>query len=347
MKLPLPHIVAAAVVGSLVWIGTVRETYDLNIAFHCSHEVANEDRPPADILIVGNSQTGAAIDPLYVEELIDPARGVRVEKLAIVQANIAGMRMMVQEYLEKRGAPKLIVYQPMVVVADAWQTPAGHPIHPRANLAYQDWDKLVKLQKDAVSSPTDSWLPHWAERGYRTIPAMWIDRQVERMIATLSIPRLSGTKASCRSEYKYKLAIIWPYGQMEPIPGDPRYEPVDDASLSDWENNVSSRKPTDIFNPSRMFEIDQNRKLIAEMKAAGSEVMLVGYPSKGRKDQDVSDFADYGKVFGSEVTDIRGLLSPEEQQKLETLFRDPIHLNFGGAEIISRHMAEELKGRVE
>lgn len=347
IKFLIAPLLAAGTAAAMVWVGAEEQTYDLNVAFHCSHEVANADLPAADILVIGNSQTGASIDQAYLQQLIAPEGDVTVEKLAVVQANIVTLRMIVDEYIENRGAPKLVVYQPMVVLAEHWQQPAGHPIHPRATVAYQDWDKLVALQKDARSSPTGSWLPHWAEKGYRTIPAMWVDRQVERITATLSIPRMAEPKEACRTEAKFQLAGNWPYGTLPLKEGDNPGEVMDAAKRQEWQHDIEQRKAADVFSDSRVFEIDQNRKLLADIRAAGSEVVMVGYPSMGRTAADAQDFADFGKALGGEVIDIRSRLTPEQQGRIEEIYRDPIHLNFEGAQIITEYMAGELKGRIK
>lgn len=342
----IPPLVAASVVAAMIWTGSSLKTYDLNEVFHCSSEVATTDSPAADILFIGNSQTGAAIDQLYLQELVDSQGSVKVEKLAVVQANIVVLRMLVDDYVRHRGVPKTVVFQPIVVKAEHWQQPAGHPVHPRANVALQDWNDLVEVQRNAKLSPSESIVPYWGEKGYRTIPAMWVDRQVERITATLSVPRIGSVRKACSTRARFQLSGIWPYGRLPLKEGDYAGPTVDAEMRMNWENDISQRKPASVLDPARTFEIDQHHKLIASLEAAGSQVILVGYPSLGQAETDSAEFKEFGKALGQEVLYVRDLLSPEEQGKIETLYRDPLHLNFGGAEIITQHMAAELKARV-
>lgn len=346
-KVFLPPLVTAGVLAAMAWSGTRLETYDLNSAFHCSHEVATLDRPAADILFVGNSQTGAGVDQAYVQNLIDPQGTIKVEKLAIVQANIVALRMLVEDYVEHRGAPDIVVFQPMVVRAEHWQAPAGLPIHPRADLAFQDWDELVEVQSTAKPNPTGSWLPPWMEKGYRTLPAVWADRQVERFMATLTYPRIVLVRDACRTEAKYQLANDWPYGLLPLEEGEDPGPVVDQAKFQEWSHDVSQRKAASALSPSRGFEMDQHRKLLAALETAGSEVILVGYPSMGQASQDAKEFAEFGKALGRDVIDIRSILAASERQEIEHLYRDPLHVNLAGAEIFSSHLARMLKGRVK
>ena len=339
----LPPVIAAAVTLAMVVIGAREETYDLDVAFHCSHEVAVDDRAAADILLVGNSQTGASIDQIYLNRLL--GEDISVEKLSLVQANIVALRMLVDDYVQHRGSPDIVVLQPMVVRAEHWQQAPGRPVHPRVNVAYQDWDELVAIQKSARLSPVASPLPAWVAKDYRTVPALWVDRQVERVIAFLGWPRKEPVKASCDDARKWQLSPMWPYDTLPLAEGDDPGDTMDDKAKADWANDIAQRKAADVSAPERTFEIDQLRQLIGEIEVGGSRVILVGYPNMGEADQDAADFADFSGVLGREVVDLRTLLTEDERERIEASYRDPLHLNFAGAEIITRRMAELLADR--
>lgn len=346
-KIFLPPLVTAGVLAAMVWSGAELETYDLNSAFHCSHEVAILDRPAANILFVGNSQTGAGVDQAYVQNLIDPQGSVKVEKLAIVQANIVALRMLVEDYIEHRGAPDIVVFQPMVVRAEHWQAPAGHPILPRANLAFQDWDELTDIQSTATPSPSGSSLPYWMEKGYRTLPAVWVDRQVERFMATLSYPRIAPVQRACRTEAAFQITNIWPYGHLPLEEGEDPGPVVDQAKFQEWSHDISQRKAASALASSRRFEMDQHRQLLASLEAAGSDIILVGYPNMGKAESDAQEFTEFGTALGREVIDIREMLDDTERQEIERHYRDPLHVNLAGAQIFSSRLAKLLKGRIE
>ena len=337
---------ATAIVAGLALLGARTETYDLNVVFHCAYEIARDERPAADILFVGNSQTGASIDPQYVQELLGGEDVARVEKLAIIRANVVGLRMLVEDYVEQRGAPKLVVIQPMLVRAGR-DAQAGRPIHPRDTVAYQDWDDLVAVQKDARPSPTGSILPYWAAKGYRTTATMWIDRQVERISGALSIQRMAKHKRFCAGDRKFQQVGHWPNGTLPLAPGDSVGPVINEAAWDEWRREMSARNPAPLSDPSRRFELDQNRKMLAELEAAGSKVVLIGYPNLGSAAEDTETYSALAATLGYEMIDVRSLLTKAERQQIQSLYRDPLHVNFAGAEILSRRLAEEVAGRIE
>lgn len=335
-------LVAVGVLAGLYWAGARAETYSLDAVFHCNRALTQLDQPAADILFVGNSQTGAAIDTKYVADLVDPSGKTRVEKLAIVQGHIVAVRMTLDDYVEHRGAPKLIVLQPMVVRAEEWQKPAGRPIHPRVNLDYQPWDEIAALQRDAKFAPHPLGLPEWVHAGYRSLPAVFVDRIVERISAALSYPRMIKYKRMCeKPDLMFRQADRWPLGNIKGPTEAGALPNVSDATHAEWAAELRKRRPAAFNDPSRLFEIDQHRKLLASLRKSGSKVMLVGYPIYSTAQEDAQNFKDLSKVLGEPVIDIRSLLTPEEQAELEKRFRDPFHVSFPGAELLSRHLAEE------
>ena len=341
-KLLIAPLVTATLLIALIVTGERVGTYDVNRVFHCSHAVTLAPLPPADILFVGNSQTGAGIDPLYFAKQLNPLNPPRVEKLTIVEAHIVTLRMLAEDYIEQRGAPKIVIFQPMVVRNTSWQEAAGKPIHPRANLAIQPWDELVHVQQAAKQSPNTALVPTWMQKGYRTLPAVFVDRLVERIIASMSYFRLSPMLNYCQSEQMFRQSIIWPYGDL-PLEssGNTLTKPDKNRAVT-WAERVKSRAPFLSDDPHRVFELEQNLELIREFEEAGSKVVLVGYPNFEAAAQDSQDFATFSNALGSEVHDIRALLSSAERDSLPTLFRDQFHLSFAGAEIVSKRLAHFL-----
>ncbi|MBX7527171.1 hypothetical protein [Qipengyuania vesicularis] len=337
---------ATAVVAGLALLGARTETYDLNVVFHCAYEIARDERPAADILFVGNSQTGASIDPQYMQELLGGEDAPQVEKLAIIRANVVGLRMLIEDYVAQRGAPKLVVIQPMLVRSDR-DAQAGRPIHPRDTLVYQDWDELVALQQDAQNSPTGSFLPYWAAKGYRTTATMWIDRQVERITGALSIQRMAKHKRFCAGDRKFQQVGHWPNGTLPLAPGDSAGPVINQSAWDQWRRDMSARNPAPLTDPSRRFELDQNRKILAGLEAAGSKVVLIGYPNLDSAAEDTANYTALSDTLGYEMIDVRSLLTEEERQQIQSLYRDPLHVNFAGAEILSRRLAEDVADRIE
>lgn len=338
---------AAAGMAGLAYAGDQAQTFDVNVAFHCSYAVARDEAPPAEILLLGNSQAGAAIDPVHLGRLLDPSDPVRVEKMAIVRSDIVSLRMLVDEYVAKRGVPKLVLFQPIFQRSTVSGAPRGIPVHSRDHLGFQSWENLISIRETAVANPTESFMPEWARKGYRNTAQLWVDRQVERIIASLSVIRVAATKRFCRSDERFRIAGNWPYDTVPLAPGDYTGPVLNAEARRDWRRKMADRQALRAESPDLRFELDQNLKAIAAIEVRGGTVTLISYPSEGRAARDAAEIASYRKAFRRDVIDMRSVLTDSAQEQLEQSYRDPVHVNFEGTEILTEQLARELKGRVK
>lgn len=343
----VPPLIAVAALAGLAYAGKATGTYSENVNLHCNYHVATHDAPPADILFVGNSQTGASIDHAYLQELMekDGTQSLRIEKLAPVGGNVTPVRMMLEDYLAHRGAPRLVVFQPLAIRRLVDPT-AGLPVHPTVNLAFQDFDELVELRQDAPPVHNRTWLPYWTRKGYRTRPALWLDQQTEHITAALSAPRLKPYMDQCKTELKFRLSGNWPYDSHNG-PEDELHVELDPSVLERWNQDLSRRRVLDWSDPERNFEFDQNEKMLAALEESGSEILLAAYPNFQRAQRDAFAASDMAQAYGYEAIDTRAILTEDDREQLDKHFRDPFHLDFLGAQMVTRAMARELKGRVE
>lgn len=343
----VPPLIAVAALVGLAHAGKEAGTYSENVNLHCGYLVAKHDAPAADILFVGNSQTGASIDHPYLEKLLaeDGAAPLKIEKLALVGGNVTPTRMILEDYLANRGAPRLVIYQPLAIrrLVDAT---AGLPVHPTVNLAFQDFDELVEVRNEAPAVYSRSWLPHWTRKGYRTEPALWLDQQVERITAALSAPRLAPYVNQCKTDLKFRLSGHWPYNSPDG-PEDELHVDLNPTVLKRWHEDMDRRHLLRWSDPERNFELHQNREALAALEEAGSEIILAAYPNYEWGSQDAFAAADMAEAYGYEAIDARGIIPDSESDELDRHFRDPFHLDYLGAQMVTRAMAKELRGRVE
>lgn len=216
MKLLVAPLLAAGALIALALAGAKAETYDVNVAYHCAFSVAREDRPAADILILGNSQSGAAIDPAYLGTLGAGDESRTAEKLSIVGSDIMPYRLIVDEYMKHRGTPKLVVLQPLFRRGNSQAVPPGAPtpgaptpgapVHPRPNIAFGQWQTLQAVRAHAVHDTGKAPLPYWARSGYRNTVRLWTDRQVERIVAALSYSRSKVLRNFCKTDERFRMA---------------------------------------------------------------------------------------------------------------------------------------------
>ena len=344
----MKHIIAplVAVLGfaGLSLAGELARTNDVNVVFRCTYAVAQEDSPPADILILGNSQAGAAIDTLYLEDLLAEQTGRRISitKLPMTGSSPVPTRMLVRRYLAHRGAPDLVLMQPQFQRQDADAKTPGAPIHLSDAMGHASWSDLLALREDVVHDTGASPLPYWARAGYRNELRLLTDRTVANIAGILSASRTRGQREFCDSEERYRLAGNWPYGDLPLQPGDLVGPILDDAGRAHWKDRMARRAMLDLSSPERTFEIDQNRKLITELESAGTHVVLMTFPSLEREASDARETDEFAQLFEREMMSVDSILTPSERAHLGRSFRDPVHVNFEGAQIITQALARKL-----
>lgn len=105
-------LVTVALVGGLLWLDSSRAGPATQLS-QCNLALTRSSEPPADVLIVGSSRTGVAVDPVAMQAMLGAA-GIdepTVERVALgrnpLRANVA----MLDNYLSNRGTPKLIVFE--------------------------------------------------------------------------------------------------------------------------------------------------------------------------------------------------------------------------------------------
>ncbi|WP_162925204.1 hypothetical protein [Aurantiacibacter odishensis] len=341
----VPPLFAASLLAGLVLLGLKAETYPLSSVYHCGYEVARQDKPAANILFIGNSFTGSAIDTLYMEELLGDDHPVTVEKLATLRGNVVDLRMLMRTYIENRGAPDLVMFQP-IAVRFASQSPAGRPVHSNANLAFNDLEDLFSIRANVNADENDDSMPPWTQKGYRTSLALVVDQQASRASAGLSFLRMAGMRQICRSEQKERLSGGWPWGDLPLAAGDEDALHVAPEHREGWDETLSTRQPLAWSSHERSFEREQLLQTFAEIEAAGGKVMLIDFPSFGYDDAEAEDIADTADAFRRPILNVRSTMSPDEIAALAMHYRDPLHFDFAGAEIITRRVATELKRHV-
>lgn len=74
---------------------------------------ARVQEPAADVLFIGTSRTGAGIDPAYIASALSDKRGenLAVDRLITWRSDMVHLNLMARDYLDNRGAPKVVVIE--------------------------------------------------------------------------------------------------------------------------------------------------------------------------------------------------------------------------------------------
>lgn len=105
-------LTAVAVAASLLWLDAHRAGPASELST-CNLALSRSDAPPADVLVVGSSRTGVAIDPVAMQAMLDAAGldDPTVERIAIGRNPLRANSALIENYLRNRGAPAVIVLE--------------------------------------------------------------------------------------------------------------------------------------------------------------------------------------------------------------------------------------------
>ena len=107
---------SAALIAGIAWLDRNRGGPASTLS-RCNLSLSRADLPAADILLVGSSRTGTALDPVALEAMLAHGRvgtAPSVERIALAHNPLRASYGLLENYLERRGAPKLVVLELML-----------------------------------------------------------------------------------------------------------------------------------------------------------------------------------------------------------------------------------------
>ena len=141
----------------------------------CNFLLSRANSHAADVLIVGSSRTGVALDPIAIQHMLAPAAGIQettVERLAIGHNPLRLNHALLENYLANRGAPGALVLEVTFMTQRSVDrlarfnfaiTPEQYIFRRDANLL--SFRQLLALPSVAMPySEGESWLNLWRYR---------------------------------------------------------------------------------------------------------------------------------------------------------------------------------------
>ena len=105
----------AALVIALGWLDRHRGG-PATMLSRCNLLLSRSEAPAADILIVGSSRTGAALDPIAMQQMLAhalPSAAPTVERIALGESPLRASLALLENYLVHRGTPQVIALEVM------------------------------------------------------------------------------------------------------------------------------------------------------------------------------------------------------------------------------------------
>ena len=332
-----------AAMGALAFAGAQARTYELPPHVECNYRLARSGDAPADILFIGNSRSGAAIDPKFVSDRLSEqvGRAVRAERIALTRPYLPQFQLISREYAEHRGYPDIVVLQLLYNRNPKKQDRVDRPIHELRNIAYGDLQDLYDIQADA--RPNRSWLSARLDKGWRPMPAVALDKFSTNIYAALRYPAraIRDGIPDCDSREGKRQSAKWLYDDLDIAASQPPKAPSEDEARK-WRKRTSRYLGTDAQATFRGFENDQIDRLIAMWRGGGSRVRLVIYPHV-YETLSASERAAIATRFPeAELVDGVNALAAGMAAPYPAYYRDPNHVNSDGALVISTFVAAEL-----
>jgi hypothetical protein len=103
----------AGLLLALVWLDHNRGG-PATLLTRCNFLLSRSAAPPADVLIIGSSRSGTALDPLAMQSMLSRALGepaFGVERMALGNGSLRASHTLLENYLDTRGAPRAVVLE--------------------------------------------------------------------------------------------------------------------------------------------------------------------------------------------------------------------------------------------
>lgn len=344
----LASLTTLAALCTMCLLGHKTETYGLAPHNACTFGLAESSSPAANILFMGNSRSGAAIDAGYIEDQINTKSQVyrTVERLALTDNDYPAMRILTERYLKSRGAPDTVILQIIHETSKPQKKNVGKPVLTRRALSYGNMDQLLRIQLNAKYNSNSTLSSEYIAQGYRSMPAALVGAFATGIYASIrSIHKfLLFQNFGCADSEQmlHKQSEMWMHNDI--LSNSKEVLKTTEAELEAAIAKEGELLPLQIDSPMRYFENDQLSKLISTWKAVGSTVYITHIPALDETMLTKTEIESLERQFSNVHYLAIGsdFLSNRLEEKVQ-FYRDRTHVNIQGAEEISSKFANRLQ----
>ena len=164
----------AGLVIALLWLDQNRGG-PATMLSRCNLLLSRSESPAADVLIVGSSRSGTALDPVAMQDMLAhsfDAASPKVERITLGLNPLRASHALLENYLEARGAPRVIALEIMFLTRRSVERLAqrGFVISPeqyifRRDINLMTFEQILKLPSVAMPySEGEGLLNRWRFR---------------------------------------------------------------------------------------------------------------------------------------------------------------------------------------
>ncbi len=335
----------AALILGLLWLDANRGGPASAMA-RCNLLLTRASEPAAEVLVVGSSRSGVALDPVAMQRILtaELERPVSVDRLSMGHNPMRAMDGLLENYLEARGAPRIVVLELMFMTERSVTRLArrGLALAPEQYVYRRDVNLLdfgQLLTQPAVAMPFttgENAFNLWSHR-LRGV----LLRAGALVYQALREPERAWALSACgREDWKYEAG--WPadfafsYGEFEStagldgLIGALETDVAREArlhELSPWQANAPRgiRYPYDFDSAYRQGEVRLLHLMIGRILDRGAEIVLLPLPLYGHA-LDRVELQDFEARYGQTVHlfDLYG----EVRNDFDSLWYDDAHVEF-------------------
>ena len=335
-------------------VGQVSPMYGIDSETTCLQAQLQHNAPAPDILIIGNSSIGAAVDTAFMEEEFarKTDRAIKVERLINLGPNIFKYQLDLKAYAEKRGWPDIVLLNLFIDIKKPSDY-SNQPIFEIKSLKLHDWQSLREVNND--------FLDHYrGARLQRILNASWysdvelllfkatdsVYRSIKLLSSTILPRHFCGEASGFTGKPKYlphnrlKAGAIYDEinGLITPHPGN----------LKANQKEAAGYYPPRLDSRDRYMEFHQMQKVISlaqdqDVRFFVTHVPILDWRDLGPNSQEMMAklIPDATFVDSYQMYEI-----PGAEQYSGNAFRNVNHLNFNGAHLFSsfwiNHLSEQL-----
>lgn len=291
-----------ALVAALLWLDQNRGG-PASMLSRCNLLLSRSEAPAADVLIVGSSRSGTALDPLAMEKMLVHAFAgfaPKVERIALGHNPLRATHALLENYLKTRGAPQVLALEIMFMTRRSVDRLAqsGLDVLPEHYIFRRDVNLMTFeqiLKQPSVAMPFtegEGWFNRWRFRMRGVVL-----RAGALVYEFLRRPAERWQLSAChRNEWTKE--PTWPadfafsYGDYEPdAPPGALIGPLESViaktaahrALKPWQTAVaeSQRYPYDFEKSYRQGEVALLESMLELASDYGVQVVLLPLPLYG------------------------------------------------------------------
>lgn len=291
-----------ALVLALLWLDQHRGGPASTLS-RCNLSLSRSGLAPADVLIIGSSRSGAALDPVAMQEMLAYALAdapPRVERTALGHNPLRISHALLENYLRTRGAPRVIVLEVMFMTRRSVERLAkrGSRLPPeryifRRDLNLMTFGQILRLPSVAMPfTEGEGPIKRWQFRLRGTVlRAGALAYQFLRR-PTDSWQRPACDRGAWIREPEWPADFAFSYGDFHPdaSPGKTiealeavMADMAPDRELKPWQSSVrkGQRYPYDFGASYRDGEVALLRSMLEKASRHGIPVVLLPLPLYG------------------------------------------------------------------